>query len=129
MNNLINNFIGLSDGIKPLIFIDNKSSFNVLSLNYADNNLLYQIENLSKAIKRRDFNQIILAKEIIDDEKLIIDITKYFYEEDILVIGIYTDKIEENVLEKLSKVFKYIIVGEKVNTYDDKNKLIYKKTL
>ncbi len=130
MSRCFNHFININNNAIPIIFIDGEfSRFNIPSLDDSRNDLLVQVELISKMLKREDYNQIVLSKVKIEDAKQIIDITKWFLEEDIIVSGIWTDKIKADALEKLGETINYIIVRDEVKTFEKGRLLSYKRNL
>lgn len=88
MNHCINNFLSINDNDVPLVFLDSrdKSSNRELILDNSCNDLSDQIDNLAKVLKREDYNQIALVENEIIDNKVILNIIKWFIEEDVLLL-------------------------------------------
>ena len=127
--NSINNWFLINGERVPLIFVGKKDDGRCMNLflDETSPDLIQQVENCAKAIKRADYNQIVLAKETIDDPNLILNIINWFLEEDVQVISIFNDNISQDSLEKLEEVLEYGIINPLIMPNEIQKKLCYRK--
>lgn len=129
MHHYINNFIIVNYNQIPLILIDSEFALcdDIPALDEKRGDLLHQIEQLSKILKREDYNQIVLSKIEIDDSKSILYIANLFEEEDIEVVGVYADRVSQKDYDILSNIFKYGVINN--FSLNINNQKTYKKSL
>lgn len=129
MHHYINSFIIVNYNQIPLILIDSEFALcdDIPALDDKRGDLLHQIEQLSKILKREDHNQIVLSKIEIDDSKSILYIANLFEEEDIEVVGVYADRVSQKDYDILSNIFKYGVINN--FSLNINNQKTYKKSL
>ena len=126
------------DGIRyPMVFVDNRFAYCdfVFGLDDKRNDLLKQVSKCAEKLKRYDYQKIVLVKLQMEDPDLILNIAKWFLEEDIETLCIYSDRITNKQYEKLFDKFKYGVINsrfvlseyekEKINNEENN----YKKSL
>ena len=97
----------------PMVFVDYRFAYcdAVFGLDDRRNDLLEQVSECAKKLKRYDYQKIILVKLKMEDPDLILNIAKWFEEEDIETLCVYSDRIDYTQCEKLYDKFKYGVIN------------------
>ena len=119
MNQRIDVFIPINGNKIPLIYLNGGRKSSVPAINEKSSNLIEEVEKMAKQLKREDYNQLVLTKDEVNDSSLILNIVRYFEEEDVEVIGLWVDKITDEAKETLSEELKYGIITYQTESYDN----------
>lgn len=106
--------ITLNGETLPMVFVDYRFAYSDAACGIDDRrlDLLKQVENCAKKLKREDFRRVALVKLVMGDENLILDIARWFEEEDIEVACIYSNKLTLEQFEKLNPNFEYGVIND-----------------
>ena len=125
--NSIGSLFSIGGELYPLIFVGSKGNNMNLFFDETSPNLIQQVEECSKLLKRADYNQIVLAKETITDANSILNIVNWFLEEDIEVIGVFNNFISKEALETLEDELEYGVISPLITQSEMDKKLSYHK--
>ena len=117
----------------PMVFVDYRfaNCDAVSGLDDRRNDLLAQVEACANELKKYDYQKVILVKLQMEDPDLILNIARWFDEEDIEVLCVYSDiitigqykklcdKFEHGVINSLYAMAEYKKEKENQNTNDD----------
>lgn len=125
----MNNFYPIEGNLFPLILMEtSEPKEHSIATSIKDPNLAKKIEEMAKIFKRRDFNQVVIGIDDLTDIKTVLKIYKMFLEEDIFIVGIFTDYVKDEDMELLNSILKYGVILSDYGLFLKEDNS-YKKTL